>query len=62
VKVIVEFLKHSPAAPFTFNFKITGGTLLSAFIASVSIGVLSGIIPAVRSSRIKVVDGLRKVV
>lgn len=62
VGAIVEGLKHSPAAPFTFNFKVTGGTLLQAFIASVSIGVLSGIIPAIRSARRNVVDGLRQVV
>ncbi|MGH9441961.1 MAG: ABC transporter permease [Thermoanaerobaculia bacterium] len=62
VRTIVEGLKHSPAAPFTYNFRVTGSTLLLAFIASVSIGILSGIFPAIRSSRIKVVDGLRQVV
>ncbi len=62
VKGIVEGLKHSPAATFTYNFKVTGATLLMAFIASVTIGVLSGIVPAIRSSRVKIVDGLRQVV
>jgi ABC-type antimicrobial peptide transport system permease subunit len=33
-----------------------------AFVASVTIGVLSGIVPAIRSSRVKIVDGLRQVV
>jgi putative ABC transport system permease protein len=59
---IVEGLRHSPAAPFTYNFRVTGGTLVIAFLASVSIGVLAGIVPAIRSSRIEVVEGLRQVV
>jgi putative ABC transport system permease protein len=59
---IVEGLKHSPAATFTYNFKVTGTTLLMAFVASVTIGILSGIVPAIRSSRVKIVDGLRQVV
>lgn len=62
VNGLVEGLKHSPAAAFTYNFRVTGHTLLMAFIAAVLIGVLSGIIPAFRSSRIKVVDGLRQAV
>ncbi len=59
---MVEGLKHTPAAPFTYNFRVTGATLLFAFFVSVGIGILSGIFPAIRSSRIKVVDGLRQVV
>jgi putative ABC transport system permease protein len=59
---IVEGLKHTPAAPFTYNFRVTGSTLLFAFVVSVGIGILSGIVPAIRSSRIPVVDGLRQVV
>ncbi len=62
VHVIVEGLRHSPAAPFTYNFKVTAETLLLAFVSAVSIGIFSGIVPAIRSSRIKVVDGLRQVV
>lgn len=59
---IVEGLKHSQAAQFTYNFKVTRGTLMLAFAASVSIGILSGMVPAIRSSRVKIVDGLRQVV
>ncbi len=62
VRGMVEGMKHSPAAPFTYNFRVTGSTLLMAFLVSVGIGIASGIIPAIRSSRIKVVDGLRQVV
>jgi putative ABC transport system permease protein len=62
IRGMVEGMKHSPAAPFTYNFRVTGGTLFFAFLVSVGIGILSGIVPAIRSSRIKVVDGLRQVV
>jgi len=55
-------MKHTPVAPFAYNFRVTGGTLLMAFLVSVGIGIVSGIVPAIRSSRIKVVDGLRQVV
>jgi putative ABC transport system permease protein len=62
IRGMVEGLKHTPAAPFTYNFRVTGATLIFAFLGSVGIGVFSGIVPAIRSSRIKVVDGLRQVV
>ena len=62
IRGMVEGMKHSPAAPFTYNFRVTGQTLLMAFLVSVGIGIASGIVPAIRSSRIKVVDGLRQVV
>ena len=55
-------MKHTPVAPFAYNFRVTGSTLLTAFLVSVGIGIVSGIVPAIRSSRIKVVDGLRQVV
>ena len=33
-----------------------------AFVVSVGVGILAGFIPAVRSSQLNIVDGLRKVV
>lgn len=62
IKGLAAGMKHTPVAPFAYNFRVTGSTLLTAFLVSVGIGVVSGIFPAVRSSRIKVVDGLRQVV
>jgi putative ABC transport system permease protein len=59
---MVEVLKSTPVAPFTYNLRVNGATLAFAFFVSVLVGVLAGIIPAIRSSRIKVVDGLRQVV
>ena len=33
-----------------------------AFAVSVGVGILAGFVPAIRSSRIRIVDGLRQVV
>jgi putative ABC transport system permease protein len=44
------------------NFKVTADTLLLAFAVSVGVGVFAGFVPAIRSSRLKIVDGLRQVV
>jgi len=62
IKGLAAGMKHTPVAPFAYNFRVTGATLLTAFLVSVGIGIVSGIGPAIRSSRIKVVDGLRQVV
>lgn len=59
--VLVEGMKHSPVAPFAFNVRISATTLLTAFSASVLIGILAGFVPAIRSARIRIVDGLRQV-
>src|SRR4030095_2695534 len=44
------------------NFKVGAATLAMAFIVSVGVGILAGLIAAVRSSQLNIVDGLRKVV
>jgi putative ABC transport system permease protein len=44
------------------NFKVDPETLAMAFIVSVGVGILAGFVPAIRSSRLKIVDGLRQVV
>ena len=44
------------------NFKVTAPTLALAFGVSVGVGILAGFVPAIRSSRLKIVDGLRQVV
>lgn len=61
IRGLVAVMKHTPVAPFTYNFRVTGATLFFAFLVSVGIGVLSGVVPAIRSARIRVVDGLRQV-
>ena len=59
--MIVEGMKQSPAATFAYNFKVSWPTVMTAFVTAVGIGTLSGFIPAVRSSRISVVNALRQV-
>ena len=61
-KLLVMGMSHTPVAPFAYNVKITAANLLDAFGASVAIGILAGFVPAIRSARISIVDGLRQVV
>ncbi len=44
------------------NFKVSSQTLALAFAVSVGVGILAGFVPAINSSRLRIVDGLRKVV
>lgn len=44
------------------NFKVSTETLAMAFGISVGVGILAGFVPAIRSSRRRIVDGLRQVV
>lgn len=58
---MVKGMETTPMAPFLLNFKVTVQTLAAAFGVSVGVGILAGFVPAVRSSRINIVDGLRQV-
>jgi putative ABC transport system permease protein len=44
------------------NFKVSTPTLAFAFAVSVGVGILAGFLPAIQSSRARIVDGLRQVV
>jgi len=44
------------------NFRVSPQTLTLAFIVSVGVGIVAGFAPAIQSSRVKIVDGLRQVV
>ncbi|HXM75508.1 MAG TPA: FtsX-like permease family protein, partial [Thermoanaerobaculia bacterium] len=59
---MVKGMATTPMAPFLINFKVNSLVLVAAFAISVAIGVLAGFVPAIRSSRIRIVDGLRQVV
>jgi putative ABC transport system permease protein len=59
---LVEVMKQTPVAMFAYNFRIAGSTVAMALAASVAIGTLAGFVPAIRSARVSVVDGLRQVV
>jgi putative ABC transport system permease protein len=60
--ILVWAMKKSPVATFAYNFHVSATTILMALAASVAIGTISGFVPAIRSSRVRIVDGLRKVV
>ena len=47
---------------FLPNFSVPAEVILKAAVASAIVGVLSGGLPALRSTRMSVVDGLRRVV
>jgi len=55
-------MQTTPMAPFLINFRVTWQVLLAAFGISVGVGVLAGFVPAIRSSQLRIVDGLRQVV
>jgi putative ABC transport system permease protein len=59
---MVKGMQTTPMAPFLLNFRVTVPTLAAAFGISVGVGVLAGFVPAIRSSQIRIVDGLRQVV
>jgi ABC-type antimicrobial peptide transport system permease subunit len=59
---MVKGMQTTPMAPFLINFKVTWQVLLAAFGISVGVGVLAGFVPAIRSSQVRIVDGLRQVV
>jgi putative ABC transport system permease protein len=61
-KVIFQFVGLGDVlALFLQNFKIKTGTIVLALGASALIGLISGGIPAWNASRIRIVDGLRRV-
>jgi putative ABC transport system permease protein len=59
---LVSLMKHTPVAPFAYNVRIAPSTVAVAFGWSVAIGLLAGLVPAWRSSRASIIDGLRQVV
>jgi putative ABC transport system permease protein len=62
IPAIVAGGSKTSLSVFLINFKVTPQVFLGAFLVSVGIGVLAGFVPAIRSSQIKIVDGLRQVV
>jgi putative ABC transport system permease protein len=62
IPAIVAGGSKTALSVFLINFKVTPQVFLGAFLVSVGIGILAGFVPAIRSSQIKIVDGLRQVV
>jgi putative ABC transport system permease protein len=62
IPAIVAGGSKTSLSVFLINFRVTPQVFLGAFLVSVGIGIIAGFIPALRSSQIKIVDGLRQVV
>jgi len=62
VPLLVAVGNKTSISVWLINFKVTGGTLWMAFLISVGVGIAAGFVPAITSSRRRIVDGLRQVV
>lgn len=62
IPLILKAGSQTALAVWLINFKVTVPIFLSAFFVSVGIGILAGVVPAIRASQQKIVDGLRQVV
>ena len=61
-KVIFKFVNMTEVTQgFLVNFGVNAETLLTCLAAAAVVGLLAGGLPAMRSARLSVVDGLRKV-
>ncbi len=62
IPALVAGASKTAISIWLINFKVSLPTLLLAFLVSVGVGILAGFLPAIQSSRLRIVDGLRKVV
>lgn len=57
--VEVSTVNFNTFSELAFNFRLDGQTIVSAIVFAVVMGFLGGFLPAVRASRLKIVDSLR---
>ncbi len=62
IPLLVAVGSKTSISAWLINFRVTLPTLVQAFVISVGVGVLAGFVPAIRSSRLNILDGLRQVV
>jgi putative ABC transport system permease protein len=62
IPMLVAVGDKTSISVWLINFRVTPPTLALAFGVSVGVGILAGFVPAIRSSRLEIVDGLRQVV
>src|SRR5215468_4427900 len=62
IPMLLAVGEKTSISAWLINFRVTLPTLVLAFGVSVGVGILAGFVPAIRSSRIRIVDGLRQVV
>ena len=61
IPLMLAGLNKTSVSAWLVNFHVSTSTLAMAFAVSVGVGILAGFFPAIRSSRLKIVDGLRQV-
>jgi ABC-type antimicrobial peptide transport system permease subunit len=44
-----------------FSFVLTPGIVIQSFVFAIAMGILGGVMPAIRAARMKIVDSLRSV-
>jgi len=57
--VHVSTLNWDSFSEISFRFTLTPGIVLQAFIFAIAMGVIGGLLPALRAARLKIVDALR---
>lgn len=57
--VEVSTVNFNTFSELAFNFRLDGATIVAAIVFAVVMGFLGGFLPAVRASRLKIVDSLR---
>jgi putative ABC transport system permease protein len=62
IPMLLAVGEKTSISAWLINFRVTVPTLILAFGVSVGVGIFAGFVPAIRSSHIKIVDGLRQVV
>jgi len=62
IPAIIAVTSKTSLSIWLVNFKVTLATWMMAFAVSVGVGILAGFVPAIQSSRLRIVDGLRRVV
>ena len=62
IPAILAVTSKTSLSIWLVNFKVTPATWMMAFAVSVGVGILAGFVPAIQSSRLRIVDGLRRVV
>jgi len=62
IPAFLAVLSKTSVSIWLVNFRVTARTWAMACMVSVCVGIFAGFIPAIRSSQLRIVDGLRKVV
>ncbi|HTO76262.1 MAG TPA: FtsX-like permease family protein [Thermoanaerobaculia bacterium] len=62
IPAVVAICNKTSLSVWMVNFKVSPETWVMAAAVSVGVGILAGVLPAIQSSRLNIVDGLRRVV